>query len=145
VASLGDYHDIQETHSVQLAGLGGFGYGSYRRGGTAHPNAPTTSKAGAYGHPDTITLRRAAAYGLLPRRYPPDGHVRARRNTTLSHSATSNGFGYTDIAKAFNGPDGMTAAGDLLAEDYTHPSTSSPTSAWPPWPDHRQDNTREGW
>jgi lysophospholipase L1-like esterase len=46
----------------------------------------------------------------------------ARWNTMICHSATTNGFGCGDISKAFNGPDGLKAAGDLLANDYTHPS-----------------------
>ena len=43
-------------------------------------------------------------------------------NTMLCTSARAHGFGCADIAKAFNGPDGMRPSGDLLAVDYTHPS-----------------------
>jgi lysophospholipase L1-like esterase len=43
-------------------------------------------------------------------------------NTMLCTSAKAHGFGCADIAKAFNGPDGMRPSGDLLAADYTHPS-----------------------
>jgi lysophospholipase L1-like esterase len=43
-------------------------------------------------------------------------------NTMICKSAKANGFGCTDLAKAFNGPDGLRPSGDLLADDYTHPS-----------------------
>jgi lysophospholipase L1-like esterase len=43
-------------------------------------------------------------------------------NTMLCNSARAHGFGCADIAKAFNGPDGMRPSGALLAQDYTHPS-----------------------
>jgi hypothetical protein len=43
-------------------------------------------------------------------------------NTMICKSAMANGFGCTDLAKAFNGPDGLRPSGDLLADDYTHPS-----------------------
>ena len=43
-------------------------------------------------------------------------------NTMLCASARAHGFGCADIAKAFNGPDGMRPSGPLLARDYTHPS-----------------------
>jgi hypothetical protein len=31
-------------------------------------------------------------------------------------------FGCADLSKAFNGPDGMKPSGNLLGNDYTHPS-----------------------
>lgn len=40
----------------------------------------------------------------------------------LCSAAEGNGFGCADIYQAFNGSDGLKPAGDLLAEDYTHPS-----------------------
>jgi lysophospholipase L1-like esterase len=43
-------------------------------------------------------------------------------NTMLCASARTHGFGCADVAKAFNGPDGMRPSGALLAADYTHPS-----------------------
>ena len=64
---------------------------------------------------------------------PPNAHLtRAQEqltavfvgtwNTMLCNSARAHGFGCADIAKAFNGPDGLRPSGDLLAADYTHPS-----------------------
>jgi lysophospholipase L1-like esterase len=43
-------------------------------------------------------------------------------NTMLCTTAANNGFACADIYTAFNGPDGLTPSGDLLAHDYTHPS-----------------------
>jgi len=43
-------------------------------------------------------------------------------NKVLCPAAEANGFTCVDIYHAFNGPDGSKASGDLLAEDYTHPS-----------------------
>ena len=43
-------------------------------------------------------------------------------NAMLCDAAASNDFDCVDIYHAFNGPDGTTASGDLLAADYTHPS-----------------------
>ena len=43
-------------------------------------------------------------------------------NAMLCAAAEGNGFGCADIYRAFNGPDGVKPSGDLLAEDYTHPS-----------------------
>jgi lysophospholipase L1-like esterase len=43
-------------------------------------------------------------------------------NQMLCAAAEENGFGCADIYTAFNGPDGLTPSGDLLAADYTHPS-----------------------
>jgi lysophospholipase L1-like esterase len=37
-------------------------------------------------------------------------------------AAKKNGFTCVDIYHSFNGPDGLSAPGDLLADDYTHPS-----------------------
>jgi lysophospholipase L1-like esterase len=45
-------------------------------------------------------------------------------NAMLCDSAEANGFDCTDVYHAFNGADGSTASGDLLAADYTHPSQS---------------------
>jgi hypothetical protein len=42
----------------------------------------------------------------------------------LCNSAKAHGFGCADIAKAFNGPDGMRPSGNLLAADYTATSPS---------------------
>lgn len=41
---------------------------------------------------------------------------------TICTAAKANGFVCADIYTAFNGPDGLTASGDLVASDYTHPS-----------------------
>lgn len=46
----------------------------------------------------------------------------AQWDTMICKSAKANGFGCADLSKAFNGPDGMKPSGDLLADDYTHPS-----------------------
>ena len=43
-------------------------------------------------------------------------------NEMVCAEATANGFLCADIYHAFNGPDGLTPSGDLLASDYTHPS-----------------------
>lgn len=43
-------------------------------------------------------------------------------NTMLCESAEANGFDCVDVYHAFNGADGRTPSGDLLAADYTHPS-----------------------
>ncbi len=43
-------------------------------------------------------------------------------NRMLCESAERHGFGCADIYHAFNGKDGTKPSGDLLAEDYTHPS-----------------------
>jgi lysophospholipase L1-like esterase len=43
-------------------------------------------------------------------------------NTMWCESAAANGFECGDVATAFNGSDGRSAAGDLLADDYIHPS-----------------------
>jgi len=40
----------------------------------------------------------------------------------ICKAAQANGFTCADIYHAFNGPDGLTPSGDLLAQDYTHPS-----------------------
>lgn len=45
-------------------------------------------------------------------------------NEMLCHAATSHGFGCVDVYHAFNGPDGRTPSGELLADDYAHPSQS---------------------
>lgn len=43
-------------------------------------------------------------------------------NEMLCKSAERQGFACADIYHAFNGPDGTTPSGELLAADYTHPS-----------------------
>jgi lysophospholipase L1-like esterase len=43
-------------------------------------------------------------------------------NTMLCTSAKAHGFACADLARAFNGPNGLRPSGDLLADDYTHPS-----------------------
>ena len=43
-------------------------------------------------------------------------------NTMLCDSAAANGFECIDVYHAFNGADGRTPSGALLAGDYTHPS-----------------------
>lgn len=48
--------------------------------------------------------------------------VIAEWNRVLCASAKSSGFRCVDLAGAFNGPEGLRASGDLLANDYTHPS-----------------------
>jgi lysophospholipase L1-like esterase len=40
----------------------------------------------------------------------------------ICEAAQANGFTCADIYHAFNGSDGLTPSGDLLAKDYTHPS-----------------------
>lgn len=45
-----------------------------------------------------------------------------RWNDVLCQAAEANGFGCADISTAFNGADGLRPSGDLLADDYTHPS-----------------------
>ncbi len=41
---------------------------------------------------------------------------------TICGAAEANGFVCADIYTAFNGADGLKASGDLVAQDYTHPS-----------------------
>lgn len=43
-------------------------------------------------------------------------------NAMICETAEAHGFACGDVARAFNGADGRTASGDLLAEDYIHPS-----------------------
>jgi len=43
-------------------------------------------------------------------------------NAMLCSAAEANGVRCVDVHHAFNGPDGTTPAGDLLAPDDTHPS-----------------------
>jgi hypothetical protein len=43
-------------------------------------------------------------------------------NAMICETAEANGFACADISTAFNGEDGRTASGDLLAPDYIHPS-----------------------
>lgn len=43
-------------------------------------------------------------------------------NAMICETAEANGFACADIATAFNGDDGRTASGELLAPDYIHPS-----------------------
>ncbi len=43
-------------------------------------------------------------------------------NEMVGAEAAAKGFLCADIYHAFNGPDGLTPSGDLLAKDYTHPS-----------------------
>jgi lysophospholipase L1-like esterase len=43
-------------------------------------------------------------------------------NTMLCTSAKAHGFACADLARAFNGANGLRPSGDLLADDYTHPS-----------------------
>lgn len=43
-------------------------------------------------------------------------------STMVCEAAQENGFTCADIYHTFNGPDGLTPSGDLLAKDYTHPS-----------------------
>ena len=40
----------------------------------------------------------------------------------ICESAAASGFECGDVGRAFNGADGRSAAGDLLAPDYIHPS-----------------------
>ena len=51
----------------------------------------------------------------------------AKWNEMLCASATEHGFGCADLSAAFNGPDGTKPSGDLLADDYTHPSDKGNT------------------
>lgn len=43
-------------------------------------------------------------------------------NAMICETAEANGFACGDVGHAFNGTDGRTASGDLLAPDYIHPS-----------------------
>jgi lysophospholipase L1-like esterase len=43
-------------------------------------------------------------------------------NAMICETAEASGFICADIGRAFNGDDGRTASGDLLAADYLHPS-----------------------
>ncbi len=43
-------------------------------------------------------------------------------SSMVCKAAQANGFTCADIYHAFNGPDGLTFSGDLLAKDNTHPS-----------------------
>lgn len=43
-------------------------------------------------------------------------------NKMICKAAEDNGFLCADIYRIFNGPDGLTPSGDLVASDYTHPS-----------------------
>jgi hypothetical protein len=45
-------------------------------------------------------------------------------NRMLCESADAHGFRCADIYHAFSGKDGTKPSGDLLGEDYTHPSDS---------------------
>lgn len=60
--------------------------------------------------------------GLGPAEEQKTAMVIAAWNTMLCDAAERNGFTCADISGAFNGPDGLSPAGDLLAADYTHPS-----------------------
>jgi len=58
---------------------------------------------------------------------PPEG-IKATKevidawNEMICKAAQENGFICANIYEAFNGPDGLTPSGDLVASDYTHPS-----------------------
>jgi len=58
---------------------------------------------------------------------PPEG-IEATRlvidawNAMICKAAQENGFVCANIYRAFNGPDGLKPSGDLVAQDYTHPS-----------------------
>ena len=43
-------------------------------------------------------------------------------NTMICEAAANNGFNCADVYHAFNGPQGVEPAGNLLAADYIHPS-----------------------
>jgi hypothetical protein len=43
-------------------------------------------------------------------------------NAMICETAEDNGFTCADISTAFNGEDGRTPSGELLAPDYIHPS-----------------------
>jgi lysophospholipase L1-like esterase len=43
-------------------------------------------------------------------------------NAMICDAAEASGFACADVSGAFNGEDGRTASGDLLADDYLHPS-----------------------
>jgi len=40
----------------------------------------------------------------------------------MCEAAEAKGLACADIYHAVNGPDGLTSSGDLVADDYTHPS-----------------------
>ena len=43
-------------------------------------------------------------------------------NAMICEAAANNGFTCADVYHAFNGPQGVEPAGNLLAADYIHPS-----------------------
>ena len=58
---------------------------------------------------------------------PPEGIQATKEvidawNKMICKAAEENGFLCADIYSAFNGSDGLTPSGDLVAADYTHPS-----------------------
>ena len=63
-----------------------------------------------------------AEAGLTPEQERKTTVILDAWNEMLCSAAEKHGFACVDIYHAFNGPDGSKASGDLLAEDYTHPS-----------------------
>lgn len=58
---------------------------------------------------------------------PPEGIAATKLvidawNDMIGSAAAASGFACADIYTRFNGADGLTPSGDLLAADYTHPS-----------------------
>jgi lysophospholipase L1-like esterase len=59
---------------------------------------------------------------LGPEQEQKTAMIIAAWNGMLCDAAEGNGFACADISRAFNGPDGLSPSGELLAGDYTHPS-----------------------
>jgi lysophospholipase L1-like esterase len=59
---------------------------------------------------------------LQPEGVAASAAVIAAWNKMICGAAEANGFTCADISTAFNGEDGTKPSGDLLANDYTHPS-----------------------
>jgi hypothetical protein len=59
--------------------------------------------------------------------FPPEGVDKSvaylqAMNAMVCETAATRGFECGDVGRAFNGADGRSASGDLLAPDYIHPS-----------------------
>ena len=74
------------------------------------------------------TINRYNDWIGWPQHPPPEEGIEATAkivaawNEMICGAAEANGFACADVSTAFNGPDGLQPAGDLVAADYTHPS-----------------------
>lgn len=59
---------------------------------------------------------------LEPEQEQKTAMIIAAWNEMLCEAAEENGFSCADVSATFNGSDGRTPSGDLLAADHTHPS-----------------------